>query len=268
MRNVESVLHMVRTYAGASDYLAVFFLCVIFSFYKGDRYRRREIMIISLFSVVLVFNNYMWRFVGRVMESLTYYRFLWMVPIVLLIAYCITDVIDKAKGILEAGFVILLLGCMVLPAGETYLNKASLSLPETTYDVAKDLIQASDIINEDKKEELSMVALEPFMMMNSRVYDPTILWAISYKAHKNLFQNGYYEKTDKFKTEQVLLETVMGSRENESSALQAAIEKKKVDYLMITTSFGMDAYLSEAGCAVIGHTNNYTIYAYGAGSYD
>jgi len=263
MRNVESMLHMIKTYAGASDYLAIFIICTIFLFYRADKIRRREIILVSLLSFVLVFNNLAWRFVGKVMESLTYYRFLWMVPIVLVIAYTITYVIDELKGKIETAFVVLLCAAMVMLAGESYMHKDALAFPETIYDLSEDVIQTCEIISEDKENEYPVVAFEPGLNRGTRVYDPTILWAISKREYDNMYAQGFYEKTDRYKTAQVLVEAVnMGNQEN-APKLKKAIEKKKVDYLVISTSFGMDAYLAEAGCYVVGHTNSYTVYAYG-----
>ena len=68
------------------------------------------------------------------------------------------------------------------------------------------------------------------------------------------------EGEDENEDEEVLIRIVYAGVQEEASVLRETIDKTQTDYLITKNEHNMDTYLTDAGCTIVGKSENYTIF--------
>ncbi|MCI9530638.1 MAG: hypothetical protein HFH38_02610 [Lachnospiraceae bacterium] len=261
MFQIEDIAQMVQAYMGETIYLPIFLCCLLFCYCTGKETSRKRMLLSALLSIVLVFNNFSMRMIGKVTDIITYYRFLWAVPILFIIAYTVTKSIyghkkplDKAVAI---GFALLLF----LGWGSSFLTESCRWFPENKYNLPSETIAICDMIAQDKSTERPVVAFDMGTQLSARLYDPSLVWAIRRTAYTQHNDTEGYGSAGKYRPDKILIHAVNYGMQGEPKRLSHALSKKKVDYLVTFTSYGMDAYLEGLGYPLLGRCGEKSVYA-------
>lgn len=262
MYGIESVGQVFETYMGPTAYLSLFLVCIVYGFCHGDERGRKRLIFAVILSVLFIFNGLSLRLMGKVTGITTYYRFIWAVPVLPMIAWVGTKAVMERKKLWEKAAVCVLLLALFGGGTSTFLTEGSIRVPENIYNLPGDVIAVCEIIDKHKEKEHPVVAFESESQTRARLYDPTLVWAISRKAYqKHNNAEGYEEVSKKYRPQKAIIRAVNHGMKDEPERLAEALAKEKVDYIVTFSSFGMDAYLEQVGYGLVDSTGTRSVYA-------
>ncbi len=247
MYDVESIQQMFQNYGGITMFLPAFWVCVIYVFCYGKESGRKRMLAVFLLSILFVFNDLSMKLVGKITGEGMYYRFIWALPILPLIAWAGTKVVMEREKRWEKAVVFGLLFCLFWGGKSSFITEGSIRIPENPYNLSGDVIQVCDIIAEDKDKERPVVIFDYGCQLEARLYDPSLVWGISRRAYQFHNDAEGYEHAGKYKTEKALIHAANFGVKSEPERLAKALKKKKVDYIVTLTAYEMDDYLEGAG---------------------
>lgn len=257
------IVQIIQAYMGETIFLPIFLCCLLICYCTGKKDTRKRILWLSVLGILAIFNNVSIRIIGKFTDTVTYYRFLWAVPVLLVIAYVITKSITGRRKLLEK---MVILGAVLLlfwGFGSSFVTEDSLRFPENKYNLPAEAIAVCDLIAQDKEEERPVVAFDMGTQLASRAYDPSIIWGIRRKAYIEHNDMEGYEGSGKYKADKVLIHAVNYGVQGEGKLLRKALSKRKVDYIVTFTSYGMDGYFGELGYSLIGTCGEKSVYRKG-----
>lgn len=261
MYGVEGIVQTFQTYAGSTLFLALFLICLLFCYCTGEDIARKRIAIISVLSVLVVFNNISMKIVGKITSLSTYYRFIWALPVIPVIAYVAARVITERKKWMDKAVVTAVVFLVFWGWKSSFITEGSFQLPGNKYNLPNDTVAVCDIIKEDKSKECPVVIFDMEMQLSARTYDASLIWGISRNAYMNHNDMEGYENAGKYRNEKIMIHAVNYGVQGESKKLSRALAKKEVDYIVTFTSFGMDAYFDSIGYELIGIGGDRSVYA-------
>lgn len=258
MYNVENVIQTLQTYVGEAVYLILFSCSLLYICLKVEKENKKRIFIIIGFGILFVFNDFSRNILERFSGG-TYYRFLWMVPFIMVIAYVTVRVMSEQKK--ACGRILIVFAVLIMVfQGSNFFIGSTLRLPENKYNILNDVIQVSDIITEHKKIERPVAIFDLELQLPIRTYDASIIWGISRGTYMNYEKYEDYEQAGNWRDEIILIRAVNCGIKEETDVLAEALEAKNVDYIVTKTSFGMDEYFAEVGYGLIGRSDSRSVY--------
>ncbi len=262
MYTVESVKQVIETYMGSTVFLSLFLVCMVYVFCHGDEKGRKRFAFVVILSVLFIFNNLSLRLMGKVTGINTYYRFLWAVPILPVIAWVGTKAVMDCRKLWEKAVVCVLLLTLFVGGTSTFLTEGSIRIPENIYNLPKDVIEVCEIIEQDKDKEHPVVVFDGEFQTRARLYDPSLVWGIGrkvYQEHNNA--EGYENVPKQYIAEKAIIRAVNYGMKDEPRRLARALDKRNVDYIVTFCSFEMDAYLEQVGFGLVDVTETRSVYA-------
>ncbi len=261
MYNVEGILQTFQVYGGVTSFLALFLASVIYGFCHGREEERKRFFFLFVLSFLFVFNDLSMNLVGKVVGTATYYRFLWAIPVLPVIAWAGTKAITEREKRWEQALVLVLVFCLFWGGKNSFVTEGTIRIPENVSNVPKEVIQVCRIINEDKTMERPVVIFDRDCQMWSRFCAPDLVWGISRDAYQYHNDPEGYENAKKYKWEKAMIHAVNFGMKDEQEMLTKALEKKKVDYIVTMSAYQMDAYLDQAGYSLVDMTAERSVYA-------
>lgn len=262
MYGIENVSQVFELYMGVTVFMPMFLVCVIYSFCHGDEIGRKRLAFIIILSVLLIFNNLSFRLIGKLTGTETYYRFIWAVPILPVIAWAGTKAVMERKKLWEKLAVCVLAVALFRGGTSTFLTEGSIGVPENIYSLPDDAVQVCEVIEQDKDKERPVVIFDLECQLAARLYDPKLVWGISRKAYQEYNNiDGYENVKKKYRAEKAMIHAVNFGVKDEGKRLSGALKKKKVDYIVTFTAYGMDSYFAEAGYGLVDVRGERSIYA-------
>lgn len=134
MYNVQNLAYTFQAYLGEPTYLILFFSSLLYIGMRAEKESKRRIFWLIIFSVIFVYND-LSRMILEKFSEATYYRFLWMLPLMMVTAYVMVRVLSEQKRIWGKIFIIFAVGIMALQ-GSSILDGSTLRLPENKYNEA------------------------------------------------------------------------------------------------------------------------------------
>ncbi len=265
MSQTGDIIQTIQDYMGETIYLPMFLCCLLICYCTGKKDSRKRILWLSVLGILAIFNNVSIRVIGKFTDTITYYRFLWAVPVLLAIAYVITKAITGLRKIWEKAVVLGVVLLLSWGFGSSFVTEESLRFPENKYNLPAEAIAVCDIIAQDKDEERPVVAFDMGTQLASRAYDPSIVWGIRRKAYIEHNDMEGYEEAGKYKADKVLIHAVNYGVQGEGELLKKALSKRKVDYIVTFTGYGMDAYFEGLGYSLVGRCGEKSVYGKGKG---
>lgn len=260
MYNVESIEQMFQIYFGTTMFLWAFFVSMIYGFCYSKDNGTKRLTFIFILSILFVFNDFSMKLVGKVTGVETYYRFIWAIPILPLIAWAATKVVMEREKRWEKAVVIALLFALFWNGKNSFITEGSVRIPENIYNLPEDVLEVCDIIEADKEEENPIVAFDYESQTAARLYNPSLIWGISRRAYQNYNDAEGYENVGKYKSEKALIHAVNFGIQGEQELLARALKKKKIDYIVTLTAYGMDDYFLQLGYELVDSTGTRNVY--------
>ena len=156
-----------------SGMLSAWYVCaVIFLFfYEKTTYKRILLVYLPLLWITILLLPVTYRFVAGVIDEELYYRFFWMLPMTLVIAYTLVQLLHLYRG--KRTWILCLAGVlMIIMCGDFVYNNWRYTKAENSFHVPESVVQICDLMHTEGREVLSLFPME--LMQYVRQYDSTI----------------------------------------------------------------------------------------------
>lgn len=263
------VWETLKVYWGTSIPFFVYFLMGLV-WTAVDR-KQKEARIFWYYTIVLgltVYNPFLVRrLVPKLIEDTVYYRFFWVLPVTIAVAYYMTRLVFRRPGrwrkLAVAAVLLVLIGATT-SANDTVLGH--LQLPSNLYKVPDEVVQACALIHEDFEGEEEPKAVFTFdLEVYVRQYDASI--RLSIDRETRLYYNGSQtvgnpESSKSYKRKKRILDVINSAEEVPVKQFQRAMHQTRTRYLVIPAEYSCHDYLKEAGCEAFGEAGDYIVYRY------
>lgn len=214
-----------------------------------------------------VFNILIMRYVVVLLKlEDEYYRFLWLLPVTVLIGYAATHFTVRWQSRIARTAALAGLTAVIVFTGKTVLARG-FTLAENLYKVPDEVIQICEVIHEDSGAENPKVITEFDLAVLVNQYDPSVSLEISYGDVPTLRdveadRNG--QDWDRWLTSRLTVMNVVMDHDFSVPVWDfvAAMDYTDASYLVAQKEAMFDAYYSEARCVPVKSTENYVIYRY------
>ena len=260
----ETMLTIFQDYFSDTTFGTLFVVALIFCLVYKQKHQK-VLSLGLLLITLLVYNDTSRELIKKLGESDTYYRFIWILPVTLVIAFAFTIGLDGVesnwyKAILIIGLILI----VNLRSTETTFSRE-----EDSYDIPKDVVQICEIINNDydatgkTPEEIMVdkrVAAPAEMELQIRTYDPSFSYSIGRWGYMHIMKNGLYSDSKKYRDAIFVAQAVGYGVQGDPYVVRESIDKLDIKYLVVYIPHYMESYLALVDCNIIGYSDNYAVY--------
>lgn len=260
MYNVSSIFDTITAYGGHTCYIILFAFCLTYCAFTLKQEKKKQMFCIMILSVVCLYNDGVRFLISKFTDLETYYRFLWMIPVIPMLAYCFVDIAFRENKGTKRWIAVILLLTVLFFGGNSYFSDGCFQLPENRYNIPDDVLAVCDLIKADQKTEHPVVVGDVQVQLPIRTYDASFMWGISREAYCAILE----KKNDgeEYKTEAVVLQAVMDGEVENVVKLREALEALNIDYLIVKGEYEMDSSLEDVACEKIGDGGKYSVYRF------
>lgn len=263
MNGATNVIQVFQMYNGDTWLFALFLAAAAYLlFQKGSAYRFYGVLAL-LAACLFLFNQAVFWLLEKILGSAeTYYRFLWMIPVVPVLAYAAVDVIAARKKRYQKLLAAAAAAAAVVLAGAPYLDAESFSLPTQVRYLNTDAVEVCRLINEDRgtafpDQETVTVACPIELMMSLRLQEPAFRNAIRREIY---LYDGKNPPKSKINKRQWWLLRMVNGKKIPVKTIQKVLKKADVQYVVMTNQYNREQRMKRAGCTLIARMDRYNIY--------
>lgn len=257
MTDTRTIFAILKDYAGDTWFLYFFLAAVLYLLWREEKKTRKNLLIVLIGAVLLIFNNVSMKLVSYVVGDETYYRFLWMVPMVPIMGYVLVDLLIRQKKKIGKVLVIAAAALLVVLGGESCLKTNELEMVRTVHYVDPEIQVMGHLIEQDKDRMRPLVAAPASISIPIRLYNSNIR---NYIKRTTYLKEGKLTSKKLKKVRQKRAYQVVHGEKITKEQLRNLVKKGKIDYFIIGNEHEMDEYMLEAGFEILANTGNYTIY--------
>ena len=167
-----TVFGVWQNISGSGILTALYICSLIFLFFKEkEKYKRILLVYLPMLWLMLLFFPITYRVIAEVIDEELYYRFFWMLPMTLVIAYGAVQAYQLYQGkyrkFLAVGLVAVLALC-----GDFVYNNWRYSTADNPYHVPQSVVDICDLMHAEGREVMAVFPQE--LMQYVRQYDSTI----------------------------------------------------------------------------------------------
>lgn len=159
--------------SGSGMLTALYVCALVFLFFQEkETYKRILLVYLPAFWIGILFLPITYKIIAEVIDSELYYRFFWMLPMTLVIAYALVQAYHLYQGaykkLAAVGMVAVLALC-----GDFVYNNWRYSTAENEYHVPQSIVDICDLIHAEGREVMAVFPTD--MLQYVRQYDSTIV---------------------------------------------------------------------------------------------
>lgn len=169
---LDKMISVFHEYSGTGFIIGLYFMAMLYLFVIEKRKNIRIYFLYVPLGILFVFfNPIVAKIVYSVVGDEIYYRILWLLPIIITIAYAFVSIVMRLKEKSKIIVVSFLVLCVVLGGKCVYLNPY-FSSAENLHHMPNEVIRICDVIRVDGREVMAAFPIE--LVQYVRQYDPTI----------------------------------------------------------------------------------------------
>lgn len=235
--------------SGSGMLVALYVVALLYLFFREkETYKRILLIYLPLFIIAVLLLPITYRTIATVIDEELYYRFFWMLPMTLVIAYTAVELYHSYRGKYKK-LVALGLALVIILSGDFLYDNWRYSKAENEFHVPQEVVDICDLIHTDGREVMALFPME--LMQYVRQYDGTICMPYGRNilvGEWDIFHTLYFtfeiHETD---TEAIAREAA----EYECSYIVAKTGKLNLDeakeggYALVDTLHGYDVFYNE-----------------------
>jgi len=241
---MQTIMEIFKSYGGTGYFTILFFLSLIYLGYSEEDRRVRTILVYIPAIIFLLFFIPLFYLLYNTLDSGTYYRILWLIPMTVIIAYA------GCKAIGHHTRLGVVIGCIVLAISGTYVyNSQHITKAENLYHLPQETVDICEMIMPEEGEE-RVWALFPVEQVHFvRQYTTTIQMPF---GRENLVETWYYEHHPLYT---LLQQEVIPVKELSELSIEYYC-----NYIFLLKTMEVEGDMDEYGIELIGETENYLVY--------
>ncbi len=236
------MIETFQKYSG-TGLLVCWFLVAWFYLFFCEKKKENRVLFVYMPAVLLLlfFNPLFYKVFGNLTEEAIYFRFLWLLPITMVIAYTVIKIYSKLKGVRQYVFVLLSFVLIVFSGRLVYLNPL-FEKAENPYHVPQKVVEICDMIEVEGREVVAAFPRE--FILYVRQYSATV--CMPYGRDVFSYYDPFYS---------MMNEAVIEVEELAELAKQAGCH-----YIVLSEEKELDGNLEEYSYEVFGRVDKYVIY--------
>lgn len=253
----------VRQWDGL-QFFGIYAAAMIF-FLTQKKYITKCFSVYTIFLFATVFNPIPAKIVFSYFDmEIVYYRFFWLLPINIILAYAFIQLIHNSSGkVLKAAVLALSVFAIIILGEPIFDGDDFFTPPENLYKVSDEVLVISDYIHLDNEKETPRVAPHSDLLMVLRQYDASLQLTLSRDLvlcwqGADMFQSAqshpYYTYQDS------IMDVLYAGDTSNPGAFLFALEKTQTEYLVYSKGVDIQDFLDEMNMIYVGDTANYVIY--------
>ncbi len=251
-------IDLLIKYFQGYQWLALFAVVYIYTFIRAKSNVRISMLVGTAVFFIFIYNDVIYHLMSKVVESGVYYRFLWIIPVTIWMAYGLVRIfLDLPKWWLRIPFAAIAILCMFL-MDHTWLepDRATWSRPQNASLIPGEVADISDVLSEEHPYGEKIRCVMPLgMTMQLRCVDASVECVVPRRDY--LTMSGQSDK--KYKQEELAFFIEKNIRPPEEK-LQDLLEETETDFVVAYTDYAQGDILSGAGCELIKQTGAYEVY--------
>ena len=158
--------------SGSGMLTALYVCAVVFLFFQEkETYKRILLVYLPVFWIGVLLLPVTYRVMAEVIDEEIYYRFFWMLPMTLVIAYASVQVYHLYRGKCH-GLVAAALVAVLMCGGDFVYNNWRYTKAENEFHIPESVVEICDLMHAEGREVLALFPME--LMQYVRQYDSTI----------------------------------------------------------------------------------------------
>lgn len=241
------------------------FIVAIFWFTISKKKSLKYFSLYTLFLSLTVYNPFIVKLLfSRINQDAVYYRFFWLLPINIVVAYLITSYINRVSSFVKKLIMTFLIICTIIVLGSPEIYFSSLyQLPDNLYKVSDELLEISEYIHQDTDVENPRVAISSDLLMTIRQYDPSIILTIV--RDRAICWQGAPSFQDMtadylYQLEKPIMDVIYGGDTSNPDAFLNSMNSTATQYIVYSKSLEIQSFLQSFGYQYIIETDNYIIF--------
>ncbi len=251
-------LDLLIKYFQGPQWLILFAAVYVYTLIRAGAKNRISILVGTVLFFVCIYNDIIYGWMSKLVESGVYYRFLWIIPVTIWIAWGLTSIfVDLKKWWLRIPFAVLALGCMIM-MDHTWLepDRATFSRPENVYLIPGEVLAISDVLTDEHPYGEKIRCVMPLgMTMQLRCVDPSVECVVPRRDF--LRMTGQSEKPYKQKELAFMIEK---NERPDAGRLKELLEETETDYIVAYSDYSQGGLLEQADCELLKKTGAYEVY--------
>lgn len=257
MQGSNHIFAILRMYNGTTWFLPLFLTALVYLWLKSERNIRNHMLITAAALFVFVLNDISLKVVSKVIGSDTYYRFLWMLPLMSVLSYVAVAVTVRQKTMVGKFAVAAGIACLLVFGGNFRMDRDSLKRPAHVEYINSEVKDMADAIEKDGLKEYPKVASPLQVALSIRLRNSRI---VNYIMRNTYMKDGDIKRESGPGRRQYRAHKLVNGGQIKVSTLKNLIKYGHIDYFIIESRYKMDDLMSKGGCTILSRTANYTIY--------
>lgn len=175
MEMLRFTIKIFKDYSGSSMY-TLLFLCALFFLWLTEEEKGKKVLLVYLTTVIFAlffFPLFAYLAIHYFLEEEVYYRFLWLLPMGVIVCYSITRLIGMMNTGLRKALVGFLCAVYIIGSGKLVYANPAVTQAENMYHLPESVIQVADRLVLEGETVKAVVPGE--MIQFIRQYDTTIM---------------------------------------------------------------------------------------------
>lgn len=257
--------HTFLEYDGNAKYLILYVIALVLILMGRNKWSKRLFLYPMILIFMTIFNPLIVGFLIKYLDiSARYYRFIWLLPMAMVISFVSVELISKIKNKKIYVASICAVIAVLIVFGNVKSRFESYIVIDNKYKVSDDIIQISQIIHRDTQQENPVVAYSNLLMLEYRTYDPSVISVfgrddalsdadLSEKHINKWIQDQNYKD--------LMYVTVTYGYRLPYDVLDQTIANLNVDYFIINKSLMTEDYFSQDENTIeVSQSQNYIVY--------
>lgn len=252
---LSAVINNVSAYIGGSGIIWLYLISVIYILI-ADKHKRTSVIYPTLILMLIVVNPISYQYIWTRLLETTYWRTLWMIPMIAIIAYAMVSIILTAKNYIIKGVIVVAFAAIICFCGDNvYRYDVNFETVQNQYKIPQEVIEVADALNELKKDnENAVVVVDGTLYSYIRQYDTGI--RLLYGRDAEGYISSIYDNDAKYGLYQQVKSNI-----TDKYWFTTALEIFEVDYFVLKNNVQLDEeYLEEKGYVWTENVSNYKIY--------
>ena len=188
-----------------------------------------------------------------------YSRFFWMLPVEILCAYVLANLIEKQRRSEEKLIMLLFVGCLIFLCTS---SNTEMEPDDNIYKLDNSVIEVAEKLKEVSEEENPVVLYDEELYYWIRQYEPSLLAAVKPKE-MDLYRWQTVEEidpTEQYRNKRRALSMFTRGVEVEPKTINWMLKRREIDFFVRNVDFYSDEYLQQLNIEYVDTVDGYEIY--------
>lgn len=236
------MIETFHKYEGAGLILAWFLVAWFYLLLKEEKKPNRILFVYMPVGIMLLFfNPLFFKIFGGLTEEAIYFRFLWLLPVTIVLSYCVIQISNRLQGARKIVFSVVSVILIVLCGRPVYVNPL-FETAENPYHVPQEVVEICDSIRVEGREV--MAAFPEEFLLYVRQYSPYVCMPYGRETF------GLYNE----------LQNVLEAEVVDVERLSVQAKEYGCHYVILSTEQELKGDMEEYSYELFGQVGGYLIY--------